>query len=411
MGDMLDRTDNNNQLGRFYTRDHIGTLLIAQLDHRAPSRIVDLGAGEGSLARAARHRWASAEIFTVDVDNSASKRLTSYFAKVSPAAHKHLCADALRRDLPDLLRSQGGPIDVAICNPPFVTPEWRRGFGEILEEAGFSACLPVLHEADAALLFLAQNLRVLEHGGTIGIVLPDSLISAKRYRPFRETLLSKYSLLKTVRLPRRSFLRTDALAFIAVLGKRGPTVGQVQVQSFDVVSGLSFSRNISIDQAIDRLDFVYHDQQPITEGSVVPLGSICTRVARGSLTTTQRLESKHPVTHLTDLGLHAGGTRIALPYVAAASNLICATGGDILLARVGRNLEEKVYLVSAGSCPITDCIYAITVQKKYRSTAFAQLRSERGRKWLASRAYGVSAKQLTKADLLSFPIQLEKTGR
>ena len=34
----------------------------------------------------------------------------------------------------------------------------------------------------------------------------------------------------------------------------------------------------------------------------------------------------------------------------------------------------------------------------------AQLSSRRGQSWLRSRCYGVSAKQLSKADLLTFPL-------
>jgi type I restriction enzyme M protein len=80
--------------------------------------------------------------------------------------------------------------------------------------------------------------------------------------------------------------------------------------------------------------------------------------------------------------------------------------GDILVARVGRNLEQKVIGVYGGFPLLTDCVYRIKVPKSYRRRVLDQLSSSSGKAWLDSRAYGVGAKQLTKTDLLEFPLFL-----
>ena len=85
-------------------------------------------------------------------------------------------------------------------------------------------------------------------------------------------------------------------------------------------------------------------------------------------------------------------------------HFICAEPGDILLARVGRNLEYKIIGVAEGYPVLTDCIYRIRVQEEHKKHVLQQLSSVEGKAWLSSRCYGVSAKQLSKADLLTFPI-------
>lgn len=81
--------------------------------------------------------------------------------------------------------------------------------------------------------------------------------------------------------------------------------------------------------------------------------------------------------------------------------------GDILIARVGRNLEAKVLGVSAGNVVLTDCIYRIRAPEAMRNELLSALSSADGRQWLSSHAYGVAAKHLTKFDLLSFPLSFD----
>ena len=87
-----------------------------------------------------------------------------------------------------------------------------------------------------------------------------------------------------------------------------------------------------------------------------------------------------------------------------------AQAGDILMSRVGRNLARKIVGVLAGQKLITDCIYRIRVPKVLQKWVLRELTSARGQAWLESRVYGVSARQLSKADLLSFPLYVKRRG-
>ena len=406
----------SDRLGRYYTKTDISGLLIEQMAGLTPTRILDLGAGAGSLSHAALSQWTDVELVTVDVDVQVRSHLRKLFKVSGAIRHNHIQADALSSRLPKLVSAKADFIDAAVCNPPFITPKWRKGFAQIIEDAGFSGCLPVLSDVNAALLFLAQNLRLLSEGATLGIILPDSLVSATKYRLFRQELLQRYLVHKVIRLPRHSFQNTDAQAYIVVVSKGKLSTKQVPLHKLDSGRDVGLELLIGMDAAIDRLDFNYHVQRLQNSAPKirhVTLGTIIDDVKRGSFSSSEARAAAHPVLHTTDISHSMIGTWKDLTKFAQRPNqwnsmkpIIYAAPGDILMARVGRNLEQKIIGVSQGFPILTDCVYKIQVPKPFRELVLMQLTSSHGQAWLTSRAYGVSAKQLTKADLLEFPIAL-----
>ncbi|MBC3879704.1 N-6 DNA methylase [Undibacterium sp. FT79W] len=413
---IVKRNEGSDSLGRYYTKTDIGGLLIDQMAGLSPNRVLDLGAGAGTLSRAALQRWKNIELLTVDVDTAARTHLRKLFKSTHGVKHSHIHADALSDRLPKLISARANSIDAAVCNPPFIIPKWRKGFAQIVEDAGFSGCLPVLSEVDAALLFLAQNLRLMSANATLGIIVPDSLISASKYRLFRQELLQRYAIRKAIRLPRHSFQGTDAQAYILVISKDSAATQQIPLQKFDVGSDMSSELLVDVDAAIDRLDFDYHAHRGKTRSSKkshITLGSIALDIKRGSLTSSETRAFNFPVFHTTDMPVDLAGEWCDLRqfgksqyHASTDRHIVCAEPGDILLARVGRNLEHKVLGVASGYPVLTDCVYRIRVPEKAQQEILKQLISSDGQAWLASRCYGVSAKQLSKADLLTFPVSV-----
>jgi type I restriction enzyme M protein len=403
-----------DSLGRYYTKKDIGSFLVDQISSHVPSRLLDLGAGTGSLSGAAIKRWSNIEILTVDIDKASAIHLGKLFSVNGNFKHNHINTDALSDNLPEIISSQFGSVDTAVCNPPFTAPKWRKGFAQILEEAGFSGSMPVLTSVDAALLFLAQNLRVLSNQATLGIILPDSLISGAKYRQFRKDLLQNYNVLKAIRLPRGSFSNTDALAHILVIRKGSATSAAIPLES--LTNNQAEQLLIDADEAIERLDFNYHAQRLVTsktQGESITLRSIIVDFKRGSLSSSEGRLVDTPVFHTTDIQQPLFGKWCDLSHfcsakkrAASAEFPVRAQPGDILVARVGRNLERKIIGVASGHPILTDCIYRVRVHRQFRNKVLALLKSKKGQAWLASQAYGVGARQLTKAALLEFPISI-----
>lgn len=404
-----------SKFGRYYTKPVIGQTLVDLMNLRQPAGLIDLGVGGGSLTVAAARRWSNLHLLTIDVDPASDRHLSNLLAREEIGSHLHLRADALEPRLAGLVREEFGKADAAVCNPPFTTPIWKSGFDEILEESGFSGCMPVLADADSALLFLSQALRLLGQGSTLGIILPDSLVTGAKYRKFRRELLLRYRVDVVVRLPTNSFQHTEALAHIVVIRKGYGGSDQVPLRK--LVNGRLLIRTalVDVEQATHRMDYDYHATATavtwsVNQNGVRPLSELVQGIQRGSLEATASRKAGIEVFHTTDMQPSMAGRWIALPEKQPNDfdRRAWARPGDLLVARVGRNLETKVLGVSSGCALLTDCIYRIRMPRDLARQTLAQLSSESGRAWLASRSYGVGAKHLSLADLLTFPVSLEE---
>ncbi|REC86309.1 DNA methylase [Stenotrophomonas maltophilia] len=401
----------SDRLGRYYTDTGIGSLLVNQLGVDSPANVIDLGAGHGVLSMAAAKRWSKCQLITVDVDHQSRLELSRKFS--SDGMHRHIRTSALDWRLPEKVKSVAGVVDAGVCNPPFILPKWRDEYVDILRDAGFDRVPSVAGHIEAPAIFFAQNMRIIGDGGHLGIILPDSLISSKRYRWFRESLLLKYRVHRVVKLPRRSFRGTDALAHIVVMEKSKPVGDGVELAVFRD-GKLQDELTVSRDQAADRMDCEYHRSlaQPRRASSnpARSIGSIGS-VVRGSIENHVAKAKGIDVVHTTNIPSETCSRWSDFPIFecgkngAAVDKYNFAEAGDILLARVGRNLELKLIGVSSGRVLITDCVYRIRVQEEYRDALLLSLGSERGRAWLRSQCYGVSAAQLPKSALLNFSFE------
>lgn len=404
---------NRSKFGRYYTKPAVGKALVDLLLRR-PEGLIDLGVGGGSLTLAAARRWLNLDLLTIDVDARSDRRLSKLLASEAIYRHRHLRADALDPGLASWVREEFGRFDAAVCNPPFTTPVWRQGFDEILEDAGFSGCMPVLADSDSALLFLSQALRLLGQGSTLGMILPDSLVSGAKYRKFRQELLRRYQVDAVVRLPGGSFMHTDALAHILIIRKGYGGSHSIPLRKLVGGKLLSEITMVDVQQAATRMDFDFHSTTIVQAGrarasSFRSLGEVADGIHRGSVQATASRRAGIRVFHTTDITEPLAGQWIELSArrPSTSDRRTWAEPGDVLVARVGRNFERKVVGVSSGYALLTDCVYRVQMPRDLARRTLEQLSNNDGRAWLASRSSGVGAKHLSIADLGQFPICLE----
>jgi type I restriction enzyme M protein len=103
--------------------------------------------------------------------------------------------------------------------------------------------------------------------------------------------------------------------------------------------------------------------------------------------------------HLDNFRLAADG-RIKLPHRATGNDDRAAREGDILIARVGRKISEKVVLVTSGSTPISDCIYRLRCPPRVVHRVWIGLRSDEGRRQVEDSLSGVTTRLLPLAALM-----------
>lgn len=388
-------------LGRHYTDPGIGRLFVGLFDRLRVNSILDLGSGGGSLAMAAARRWKDAPILTVDIDTEAAEAMPSLLRS---CGHRHLVADALDENLPDLVG--GARFDLAVCNPPYTRTRWRAGFRRILDEAGLSD----LHELSSGafgsdIMFVAQILRLTEPGAEVGVIVPDGFVSTRRSRVVRHAMLKRVRVTRVVQLPRGSFSGTQALAHAVIFRNEPGSGNSVEIGKLDG-EGVSSSISIPSSAAEARMDYGHYCLETGKAGRRFTLREVQAEIVRGSISSTEARECGASAFH-TDgfvqanplayrlsgewMGDDRPGRRLAEP-------------GDILLARVDRELHRKVCMVAEGRAVLTDCVYRVRVPTTWRIMVARALMSESGRAALARASRGVGARMLNRDDLLDLEL-------
>ena len=400
--------------GRYYTSPEVSRSRIERISVPKPKLVLELGSGSGALCAAAASRWQAAQLITVDTDKSHSNRHTAH-SLGQTAHHMHFVHDALDEDLPNKIGVRLGTVDVAVCNPPYIRPRWRADFGSILEDAGLSGALTSLHDAGADLLFLAQNLRLLRCKGKLGLILPDGLVTAERFRGVRRALLRQHLIEQVVQLPRGVFKGTEAQTYLAVLSKMAGETDQLTLRQMGPDGQLSSAVDVPQELASKRMDYAFHAQANSARGLLskhqrIQVGDALTDVIRGSICSSEIEGFPTAVFHLSDFAKPDGKNvirivpkRFSLSDSAARTmsrNAQLAQPGDILLARVGRNLHNRLALVVHGSCVISDCIFALRATQEHRERLYRFLESDAGQRALATSAHGVAARFLSKQNVL-----------
>lgn len=396
----------SDRFGRYYTDSAIATLLIEAMGLDSPRITIDLGAGSGALTREAGRRWKRTRFVTVDIDQSAA---SCQLRALPGAEFTHHTADALDRSIDEKIGLNFRAVDSALCNPPYVRPEWQKHFGEILEDAGMSHIIPKTKCTHADVLFIAQNLRFLGTGGKLGLILPDGIIAGEKYGKLRKFLATSHKLERVIELPRRVFQNTDAKAHIVVLSKHLQSGDYIEVQRLEANGVLSQPIRLSQDQPPLRMDYSYLASLSKFDDCLNrrTLRDITQLITRGSHSSSARKNLPFPVFHTTDFpsGTAWLPSQFKLENAASTpSTGVLAKKGDILLARVGRNLDSKVCFVEEGQVSVSDCIFVLRVAPEHRTTVLGYLTSANGKSALRAASHGVGASFITTDSLLRLEI-------
>ena len=404
----LEKHSATDPFGRYYTNKMVCDVLVKAMNLSMPKVVIDLGVGCGALSTMAAKIWINTEFITVDIDSNINKEI-----KGVKSTH-HVC-DVLNSQLHREIGLSLGTVDGAICNPPYTRPAWRSDFVQILEEAGLSKILRSVPFVGADILFVAQNLRFLRPNGRLGLILPDGLISGERFVDFRKNLLTNHSVEQVIELPRRVFEKTDAKAHIVVLTKNGYPKEKIAINRLEFDGTLSNTIFVSSINASHRMDYTYAENQLENYGNAkFTIRDVCTELVRGQLSSSQVKKSPIKIFHSTNFPVIRGQLIPEVPceFIVKKSDLIhlktaIAKKGDILICRVGRNLERKVCYVNKGYVALSDCIFRLQVQPRYLKDVLYFLTSSVGEKTLQALSHGVGAKHLSKEDILSILVRTE----
>jgi type I restriction enzyme M protein len=394
------------QHGQYYTASAFGALLVERFHEESVKVAVELGVGNGALLDAVTGRWPDVQYISVDIDPlhhrpSANRR----------APHMHYCIDALDTELHQSIGLPQGVADVAVCNPPFVIAHWRASFNTLLARAG----LPVPSNAarvGSDLLFMAQNLWMLKEKGQLGIIVPAGIISGIKNMPVRTALLEQYNVREIIELPSTAFKGTEVKTFILNICKDSTGGKPIKLLRYNSSERLDPPIFIGKDEAITRMDYGYYawkkDSRVCVQSEV---DLIRVDVLRGSVPTSQALQNGWSVLHTADCSPKHDLANFEIPEKFSLHSTlprkVIAEPGDVLMARVGRDLVRRVAKVERGTAVISDCLYVLRSAEISGEQIYSQLTSDQGQQWLNAHIHGACAQFVNKGDLLKFPFFYE----
>jgi type I restriction enzyme M protein len=366
--------------GKFYTPTIVAERLVALVSVQ-PTSILDLCSGPGSLTSAALKRWKPASVVTIDDDPAVHPE----FDGLCRQAHRHIVADALRLQYDSLDGCHA--FDLVLTNPPF----GHRPHCDYLAQTVDRSIAGRGHRSvTAEMAALAQALSFTKPGGTVASIMPDTLVAGARAAWFRHQLEQVANLVAFQSLPTNTFPRTDARTHLLVLRKhRSQNAPSYNTESFLGASSFADWRPRVAPKSLDVCQ---------------TLADLGVQVDRGVTSATLARAERRALFHTDGFAAAAEHGTLELrgcdPYPSAVE----AIPGDILMARVDRNIENKVALVARGTLPISDCVYRLRCPKPLTDRVWRWLRSPDGRTGLAAAVRGVSARHLPKGELLNLLI-------
>jgi len=383
-------------LAQYFTEIHLSKLLIQSIDFWGPKVIVDLGIGDGALTAAAIKKWRNAKYYGADVDKQKIDCLIEKFPKVN--LHN---VDSLQISIGENIKVKMGTVDVAICNPPYLTLKKRSKYRTILRNAGLLNAIHI-RSYTSDLIFLAQNINLLREKGTLGIIVPEAIVCGRDFDLLRKDLLDMHDLKMVIQLEPKIFRQTEAKTHILILDKGLTKSRTVQLCMADLAGKITRRIKVSKSNLVDRMDYKYHacSRKNLRGKSLKELGVI---IRRGNYTKNELDKISTSYFHTTAYW-DRNGLVLGFSKYEMEKQPTLAKKGDILIGRVGRNCMDKITFVKKGQIAITDCVYCLSIKPSLRKKLFKKLTGLTGKRYLQRVAHGVCAQVITKRDIEEFRV-------
>lgn len=363
-------------LGRFYTPPKVARQLVEMID-AVPTSLVDFGCGRGALSLAATARWGRAlRLVSLDVDPAAGPQTGAWADD-----HRHVFVELLHQDpFENVLEPES--FDLAVLNPPYGrrcrTADLRPGTPRTSDGA---ILVPWPATRCRATIFMLHALQAVRPGGRVAAILPETLATGMGSAASR-ALITGYAAIERVKaLSARTFPGTEARTVMVVLRRSSQPDASPTPWWPERPEGGNRTR------ASDNLS---------------SLGELGVDVVRGRLSTIEARNAQ--AFHLSNFRAAKDGA-ISLPERGdEAVDERAAQAGDILVARVGRNISEKVVRVTAGSNALSDCVYRLRCPPSVIDRVWRGLRSASGKRQMEASLSGVTTRILPMGNLLTLRV-------
>lgn len=334
---------------QYYTSDVISSLMMSCISKDDVSSILDLGAGNGTLTRAALNKWGKAKCIVADIDYNNCLSLKEQ-------GYDTYNVDCTIPDLGEKIGLFPNSVDVSVCNPPYQVIDNQVFFESLLERTHLKMSR-MEKSISSDLVFIAYNLLFLKPHGVLGVIVPYSIMTGKNYSLLRQSLLENYYVERAIELPEKSFSYTEAKTGILIIRKEKSNGRKTRLNTVCVNHKLSKSISVSSVKLSLRFDYTYH-QWKKSQGNKGCNNNLIT-IIRGRLSHDELKKNGKPFFHTTCYSK----TDIDYHFVYDKKDNSIVEHGCFLIARVGKRCVGKVKYLEEGHIQISDCIYGVTVPK------------------------------------------------
>lgn len=201
MGDAI-----KGQSGQFFTPQNAADALVKMIAPSPKSHVIDPACGAGGFLVATMKYWnkqnakfSKDNLYGVDKDGYLTRLAKIHLACIGQVTNTIQCSDSLVWD-EAVLGERDSQYDVVLTNPPFGV-NIKTGTTETLSKfdlaykyrktkEGFATKTFNINESVAPqVVFIEQCINLAKKGGVIGIVVPESMISNKKYSYVVEYIL------------------------------------------------------------------------------------------------------------------------------------------------------------------------------------------------------------------------------
>lgn len=373
---------------QYYTSDEIASLMVGCITGVRVNTVLDLGAGNGVLSRAAKRRWNNAACVVADIDNNNCIILSEQGFET-----KQL--NCVTPNLDKAIKVKYGTVDVAICNPPYEGIENSFFIKRLMNKARLRLGREE-KTASSDLVFLAYNLLFLRPQGVLAIIVPYSIMAGRKYIQLRQSLLENYYVERAIELPENSFAYTEAKTGILIIRNEKSNKRETQLVMMGDNFTLSPTINLPQEDLSIRLDYSFHfwnkthgidDSQ--NENEII--------VIRGRNSHDSLKKKGTPFFHTTCYERDD----IDWDYQYDSKENSIVDQGSFLIARVGKRCVGRVKRIEKGRIQISDCVYGVKVPDDYVDQFDVFFHSKEYLEFIKVATRGVCSLYLCKGELES----------
>ncbi|WP_396587730.1 class I SAM-dependent DNA methyltransferase [Bermanella sp. R86510] len=386
------------ELGQFFTPAPVAELVTKYVSEDIASA-VDLAAGFGDLLLPVHEKNKGIEICAVDIDPVSVKELKRQFPLGDV---KRANALKLRGNTKKWLTEQ--EFDLVVGNPPFNKQDASNWSIQIIQDQ-LGIDLSNYSTIRAEVAFIALSLLSAKKSGYISLVLPKTIAIGESWCWLRKILLEKHSIIAAATLPSGAFSSTEVETCVLTLQK-----GRVHQKDIKIIecdrSGCELnSLYVSKENAKYRLDYDYHNWRIQNKnGNSETLAQAGVEVVRGNIHFKKARDMGIDIFHTSNFTkLSEGGIAFPEGKDENLGRLVSVGKGDILIPRVGRNLNQVAKVLSGHSI-ISDCVFGLKAPDSKIDDLQRCLESEKARGWIKVHTSGSCAKIISKTSLLNMPL-------